>query len=207
MIISLIGMSNCGKSHWSKKLEAESGYVRLCCDDMIADQLSELLPDVNINDMDEFAAWMGMPYEFGYAEREAAYLAAEETALYKVMDHARGEKVVIDTTGSVIYLSEKALRLLSQMSTVAYLGATDKQLQEMTELFFQNPKPLVWSENFSIKPTETPEQSLKRSYPSLLTWRQGRYKMLADITIPYEHSHDPSYSVDKFLYDVLQHEK
>ncbi|NQV89300.1 MAG: hypothetical protein HQ488_03205 [Parcubacteria group bacterium] len=205
MIISLIGMSNCGKSHWSKKLESEQGYARLCCDDIIAGQLSDLLPNVEITDMDAFAAWMGMPYEFGYQEREAAYLSAEEAALFKVMDQARGENVVIDTTGSVIYLSEKVLRILKDISTVVYLEATDEQLTEMTELFFQNPKPLVWAENFSMEPTETQDQALRRCYPELLHWRQNRYKMLADRTLGYERTHGHSYSVDQLLYDVLQH--
>jgi len=206
MIISLIGMSNCGKSHWSKKLEAERGYERRCCDDLIAGQLNDLLPEVDITDMDAFAAWMGMPHEFGYAEREGAYLAGEEGALLEAVKVSQ-EDLVIDTTGSVIYLSENRLRHLKQISTVVYLSTTDDQVASMTEKFFACPKPLVWGECFDQRSVESNEQALRRCYPDLLRWRRERYKTLADVTIPYERSHDPSYSVDKFLYDVLQHKR
>ncbi len=199
MIISLIGMSNCGKSHWSKKLESEQGYMRLCCDDIIASQLSDLLPDVEITDMEAFAAWMGMPYEFGYQEREAAYLSAEEAALFKVMDQARGENVVIDTTGSVIYLSEKALRILKEISTVVYLEATDDQLVEMTELFFKNPKPLVWGDGFSKDQSDSNEQALRRGYPDLLIHRSAQYLNLADKRVSYKRHRDPTLTTQAFL--------
>ena len=202
MIVSLIGMSNCGKSYWSKKLEGEHGFTRLCCDDMIADQLSDVLPDVQIQDMDAFAAWMGMPHEFGYAEREAAYLAGEQGALQNIIESIDESKdVVIDTTGSVIYLPETLLRKLRSVSTIIYLQTTGAQVKEMTEKFFQEPKPLVWGEGFSLNEDETHEQALRRCYPELLSWRQERYEQLADMTIEYKQSHSPEFSI----YDVLQH--
>ncbi len=206
MIISLIGMSNCGKSHWSKKLEQAFGFRRLSCDDMIAAQLSEVLPAVDITDMDAFAAWMGMPHEFGYQEREAAYLAGEEGALSRAIEQAQGD-TVIDTTGSAIYLSERVLRRLKQVSTIVYLAPDGNQIDQMTNHFFSCPKPLVWGDRFEQQAGETPEGALSRCYPDLLSHRISAYKILADIEIPYGKHRSPLFTEKDLHYEVLQHQR
>jgi hypothetical protein len=58
---------------------------------------------------------MGFPYQDGYQEREAQYLAYEKKVLAEILAEIRNEaldpqsKIVIDTTGSVIYTGEKCL--------------------------------------------------------------------------------------------------
>jgi shikimate kinase len=206
MIISLIGMSNVGKSFWSKRLEDEQGFIRMCCDDLIADELSDLLSGVDIRDMEAFAAWMGMPYEFGYQEREAAYLSAEHAALERAIESI-GTDMIIDTTGSVVYLPEALLRRLQEVSTVVYLMTTDNQLQTTTQNFLAHPKPLVWGQVFTRHAQESHEQALRRCYPELLHWRQSRYEALADVTIPHERRHDLHFTTKDLLHDVLQHQQ
>jgi shikimate kinase len=209
MIISLIGMSNVGKSYWAHKLQVEQGFHRICCDDLIAEKLSELLPDLDVHDMGAFAAWMGMPYEFGYEEREAVYLSIEKAVVEKTVaplfvKEGMGvvtSDLVIDTTGSMIYLPESLLQRLREVSTVVYLATTDEQMQEMTEKFFAHPKPLVWGRAFNRLVGEDEEQALRRCYPELLRWRQERYHAHADLTIPYHVSHDPAFDVYAFLLD------
>ena len=192
MILSLIGMSNVGKSYWAKKLEVEQGFKRFCCDDLIAEELMRRLSDVNLQNIDACAAWLGNPDEFGYRERVAAYLDCEEYSLVRAMECCVQETpVVIDTTGSLVYLPDSIQQKLAQHSTVVYLETTSQQIIEMTEKFHTHPKPLVWGEH--------------RSYPELLAWREKRYQALAQVTIPYDVSHDSDFTSEKFLYEILQH--
>jgi shikimate kinase len=206
MMISLIGMSNVGKSHWSKKLETEQGFTRVCCDDLIAERLSNLLIDVDLTDMDAFAAWMGMPYEFGYQQREAAYLSTEQSVLEQAME-SKEEKTIIDTTGSVIYLPEVVLHRLREVSTVVYLGVKDDQLEAMTQKFFAHPKPLVWGKVFTRHAHESAKQALRRCYPKLLSSRESEYEALGDVVIDYQTSHSSNFTSRDFLHDVLQHQQ
>lgn len=206
MILSLIGMSNAGKSYWAKRLETELGFERVCCDELIARRLREDLPRGAGEDVDALATWMGMPYDPGYREREAVYLAAEEAVLERVLATvSKRHNVAIDTTGSVVYLSVDVLERLRRVSMTVYLSIADAQLAEMTEMFFSHPKPLVWGQVFTLHAGETHDDALRRCYPELLRWRQDRYESLADVAIPFQRRHDPAYSTENFLHDVLQH--
>lgn len=215
MILSLIGMSNAGKSHWAKRLEAQQGFVRFCCDDLIANELQTQHPHRCLEDVDDLAAWMGMPHDPGYREREAAYLEAEQSVLESVLAsppllEGMGvvtRDMVIDTTGSVIYLSKDLLDRLRRVSTVIYLSTSDHYLADMTEEFFSTPKPLVWGQVLTLHSGESHEAALLRCYPELLRWRQARYEALADVTIPHEKRRHGSYSTDDFLHDVLQYQQ
>ena len=162
---------------------------------------------MDFRDIIALAAWMGMPYEFGFSEREAAYLSGEKAALEHVISHVGDENTVIDTTGSVVYLPKELLRRLKEISTVVYLVASDEQIVKMTETFFSTPKPLVWGQVFGLRSGENNEQALRRCYSELLRWRRDRYEALADMTIGYEKSHDSACTSDRFLYDVLQHQQ
>lgn len=207
MIISLIGMSNVGKSYWSKKLEAE-GFRRVCCDDLIAQTLQQS-QGLNLKDVDDLAAWMGMPFDPGYGEREAMYLAAEQATLEHALNELNGVDAVIDTTGSVIYLPESLLHRLGEVSTVVYLSTTDTHLEEMTNRFFAHPKPLVWGQVGlrAFLEGRSDETTLREYYPELLRWRQSRYEALAGVTIAYARRHDPHFNTRQFLHDVLQHQQ
>lgn len=206
MMLSLIGMSNVGKSYWSKRLEAEHGFARFSCDELITQQLAERFPEDALPNMDAFSSWLGMPYDEGYQDRQAIALheeyAATRTCLECAMEHTH---VVIDTTGSLVYLSPEILVDLKQKTTVVYLDAGEAQLNQMLNLFFQKPKPLIWGQigNREFQ-TETDHiLTLRRLYPTLLSWRRTRYEALADVTIPYEVSHDP----DVDLYALLLNEQ
>lgn len=207
MILSLIGMSNAGKSHWAKRLEAEQGFVRFCCDDLIANELQTQHPHRRLADVDDLATWMGMPFDPGYRERETAYVKAEEAVLGELLENIEADPSVIDTTGSVIYLSNDLLDRLRRVSTVVYLSTSDHHLADMTEAFFSNPKPLVWGQVLTLHSGESHEATLRRCYPELLRWRRARYEALADVTIQHEKRRHWSYSTDDFLHDVLQYQQ
>lgn len=202
MIVSLIGMSNVGKSHWAKRLEAECGFTRFCCDDLIAKSLSTSLPNWQGELVGDLAEWMGMPYESGYTQRESIYLRYEESVIGEVVEQVHAyENVVIDTTGSLIYLSPRTLERLKAVSTMVYLEAGSDQVVQMTNRFFQYPKPVVWGTLYLPQVGETQTDTLRRCYAELLCWRHEQYHVQANLTIPYEVSHNPTFALYAFLLD------
>lgn len=186
--ITLIGMSGLGKSYWSKALEAE-GFKRFCCDDMIADRLAESLNRPGGETID-LGKWMGFPYDSGYREREKAYLALEVEVLKEILAYLKsagnGERFVLDTTGSAPYAGASIMNQLSQCTTVIHLATSEAVLSEMLERYIQHPRPVLWGDRFTREPAETDNEALKRSYASLLAFREKLYKQYAHHTIPYE---------------------
>jgi shikimate kinase len=175
MILSLIGMSNVGKTHWSRKLEA-LGFVRYGCDDEIERVLG----------VDDLAAWMGFPDSPTYRAREKEYLDAEVSVMRSVLDRLDGiaVDVVIDTTGSVVYLGDGLLDELRARTKIVYLRASDGAVAAMAEKYFACPKPVVWGDAFIPSTDEARDETLRRCYPALLAWRDERYARLAHLTIP-----------------------
>ena len=83
MKLSLIAMSGSGKSYWSAKL-ARHGFRHFDCDRMIASKLGPALTraDGTVLTLGE---WMGFPYQPGYQQREAQYLAYEKEVLGEIL--------------------------------------------------------------------------------------------------------------------------
>jgi len=203
MRLSLVGMSGSGKSFWSKKL-LRWGFLRICCDDLIA---SRLVPDLGkgVDSVAVVGGWMGFPYETRYREREAAYLACEMEVMTELLERLEkseggtGERIVVDTTGSVIYVGEEILKKLRNLTTVVHL-ATPLEIQKlMFEAYVKKPRPILWREAFSKGSDEDNAQALARCYPQLLANREWRYEKLAHVTISYYHHHRAGFSVDEFL--------
>lgn len=186
MRIALVGMSNVGKSHWSKRFSEELGFHRLCCDDEIA---KAVLPEGQ-----NLASWLGMPTSDTYKIREKTYLETEERVLNMFLNRAYFSQTheLIDTTGSVIYLPEPLLHRLRQTCVVVYLAVNASHLHEMTRTFLAHPKPLLWMNHVS--------------YPELLASREMLYQKLAHVTIPFETHRHPSFSVKNFLYEISKYE-
>ncbi len=195
--IALIGMSGMGKTHWAQKL-AEEGFAHMCCDEMIAERIAGL-PSLHIHDL---AAWMGKPYEDGYAEREREYLRLEEEVTREALSRDNGNKVV-DTTGSVIYLPETLRAQLKEQSLVVYLQESPDRIAELFAEFVRNPKPVVWGDQFSQQEGESGEEALKRCYPSLLQFRSRQYAACADVTLPFSVARS-SASVHNFLEEIVK---
>lgn len=186
--LSLLGMSGVGKSFWAKKLEAR-GWLRIDCDGEIAARLGEL---ITIGPGEEpvraLGTWMGMPWTRGYREREAAYLTLEEQVTASALERAEeasahGTAVVIDCTGSVIYLPEPIVSRLAQHTRVVYLRTSDAHRDAMLARYLAEPKPVVWAASFTPREDEHGAQALPRLYAELLRYRDARYGALAHHTI------------------------
>lgn len=203
MRISLIGMSGSGKSHWSSRLVAE-GFCHFCCDDMIADRLlSELRgPDGAPMDLGE---WMGFPYDERYAERELKYLECEIQVLRDILRwmarHERepDEKVVIDTTGSVIYAGEAILSAIRKETTVVHLETPPEVRRTMLENYVGRPRPVLWRGMYRKRAHESSESALARCYPELLVHRERLYGQVAHLTVPYSLHREGGQGIGDFL--------
>jgi shikimate kinase len=204
MHLSLIGMSGSGKSHWSSEL-AEVGFLRFCCDEMIADKLApELIrSDGTALDLGE---WMGFPYEPQYKEREYKYLGCEIEVIGEILGYLQGSnpggKVVVDTTGSVIYTGKDMLERLKSSSTVVHLATPPEVKERMLRVYLNQPRPVLWRDVFYKKRGETNQTALARCYPRLLFSRQRLYEQLADVTIDYYVRNRKGFGVKDFLEEI-----
>jgi shikimate kinase len=204
MHLSLIGMSGSGKSHWSTEF-AEHGFLRFCCDDLIADKLAAELTRSDGTAMD-LGEWMGFPYEPQYKERESEYLACEIAVIGGVLDYLSGsnpeEKIVVDTTGSVIYAGEDILGKLRSTTTVVHLATPPEIKEKMLEVYVDQPRPVLWRDIFSKTPGETNEEALARCYSLLLLSRERLYGQHAHVTIDYYVRRREGFGVKDFLGEI-----
>ena len=204
MHLSLIGMSRSGKSHWSTKL-VERGFRRFCCDDLISDKLAPELSRGDGTAMD-LGEWMGFPYESQYKERESKYLACEIAVLGEIFDYLCGskpeEKVVVDTTGSIIYAGGDILGRLRSTTIVVHLATPPEIKEKMLQVYVDQPRPVLWRDIFSKQQGETNEEALARSYPLLLSSRERLYGKHAHVTIDYYLRRREGFGVKDLLGEI-----
>ena len=204
MIISLIGLSGCGKSTWAQRLVKERGFKRFCCDDMIEERLHSDLFSSGINGIRGVAFWMGQPYESYFAERQAKYLTREAGVVGEIvqtlaLSSSKDENIVIDTTGSFIYLDPALCHSLKKHSKMVYLQVADGDVPQMFRQYLADPKPVVWRDSFSQLPGESNIDALARCYPPLIESRMRRYESYADIVLPMAFADRANLSTDDFL--------
>jgi shikimate kinase len=207
--VSLIGMAGSGKSHWSKRL-AEHGFTRFCCDELIAEKLTTELAGTAGRPM-TMGEWMGFPYEAGYKEREARYLALEREVMAEIITYLEGhaespdENIVVDTTGSVIYTGNENLARLRLSTTVVYLPIEAEVRRQLLEAYTSNPHPMLWRGVFRKEPRETNKEALARCYPKLVLERERVYEKLSDVTINYHRRRGRGFEVHDFLNTVASY--
>lgn len=179
--IVLIGMSGVGKSHHSKKL-SKVGYKVFSIDDMIARALGE-------GDVHDVASYLGSPYEERYKENSKKYLELEEKFTKEALTYAKNnkdEKVVIDTTGSLVHLSKETLNELEGFSNVIFLDTDDTLMKQMIKQYLIDPKPVIWGELARDFTQENYREKLTYLYPLLLKSRKERYISLSKTKVPFK---------------------
>lgn len=206
MIISLIGMSGSGKSFWSKKLE-KKGYKRLCCDDLLEEELRKEFKILGHNGTKAVSKWMGQPFEPQYKENSNIYILAEEKAMRQVISLLKNQQddsanIVVDTTGSVIYLQDDILHELSTYTKIIYLKIPETKAKEMYALYLKDPKPVFWGDKFMKMNGEDNHDALARCYPNLLKYRAEQYENMAHITFDATALKDPSFTTEKFIKEI-----
>lgn len=194
MHITLIGMSNIGKSYWARRLVAEAGFELVDCDGLIEQKLGPELQAAGPAGTRGMAAWMGQPYEQHYAETSRKYRDAEVAVMQEVGARLKaktgGKPLIIDTTGSVIYVRDGDLEPLKSFTRIVYLEASKAHAETLFARYKLDPKPNIWLDHFRPLQGEAPGDALHRCYPELLASRARSYARLAHVTIPYEQHRD-----------------
>ncbi len=202
--VSLVGMSGVGKTYWSTRL-AEQDFERICCDDLIGEALSTELAARGLGtDLRSLATWKGLPNQEGYAEREQLQIASAQKVMDAVCERLReaSAPVVVDTSGSLVYVSDEALQNLRSLSKVVYIRIDKQKVEELFNDEVLYNRPLVWGNSFRQQKGESLQQAMRRSFRELLRWRAERYAQLAHVTLDYTQLHDEVKTTADFL-DLL----
>jgi shikimate kinase len=207
MVISLIGFSGCGKSHLARELVGQFGWRSICCDDLIEERIESELPAERLHGIRRVADWLGHPYDPGFAERQDIYFRAEQEVMSSVIPSlaaaAPDEHLVLDTTGSVIYVDSEVLRQIQALSHIVYLQIPPSDGQRMFEQYIAEPKPLIWRDVYQKRDDEDGEAALRRCYPLLIAERAKLYEQLADISVAASIS-DRNRLTPEFLLELLE---
>jgi len=203
MRIALIGMAGSGKSYWSKRLK-DVGFIRFCCDDMIAQRLRWEITQAGF-DEGAVAEWMGFPYEQHYRDRERRYLECERQVMEEILEQISENQIpsdsdiVIDTTGSVIYVGDDILRELRRYVNFVLLSTPPEVQERLLSDYISKPHPMVWRDFFDQRPGESPLHAMKRCYPRLFEARRILYEKYADLCIDYYERRSKGFDALEFI--------
>ncbi len=192
--IVLLGMSGVGKSFHSGNLKRK-GYKVFHIDDQIAKALGE-------KDVYDIASWLCQPYETKYKENSEIYLSLEDYFTLEALVYAENhpnEHIVIDTTGSFVYLSRATLDTLSRLNTSILLDSSEEVVERMIETYLREPKPVIWGEMADHFSEEGYLDEVKIFYPELLRKRRALYMLHAKKVIPFNEHKEPGWSLLRVL--------
>ena len=202
MHITIIGMSNVGKTRWSRQLANESGFEHMHCDAIIEQKLGVELTKLGYAGIEDVAKWMGQPYQPDYHETSKRYLHCEREVMLEVIEKLKTPQerpIVVDTTGSVIATGVDIADELRALTNVIYLEASPEHKTKLFERYIAEPKPVIWEHNFSHQTGESEFDALKRCYPEMLDNRAQRYKKMAHVTISCDALTEPNGNIDTLL--------
>ncbi len=206
MKITLLGMSGIGKTYWANQLE-QTGFQRFSVDDLIESKLGTELSVLGYEGIRDVAKWMGQPYEKQYPETSQIYLDFEQESVLELLSQLNTKSynrsnVVIDTTGSVIYLTDTVLRALSESTVMIYFHTPESAHKEMARQYLLDPKPVIWGDSYNQIQGETTIQAIARCYPKLLQDRTTKYKQLAKITLDYTQLRSSTMTVQDIIKQI-----
>jgi len=188
LILSFIGMSNIGKTYWSKKLQ-DIGFRHINCDDLVEQKLAPALKKLGYAGIHDVSKWMGQPYDKRYFANQHQYLSCEKEVMEEIFAEIKNSNkgnIIIDTTGSIIHTGQNIIEKLKQYSLVIYLAASEEMMEAMFKKYREEPKPLVFGDIYNQAQNETQLQALSRCYRQLLNLRGVLYTDCADVVIPQE---------------------
>lgn len=200
LILSLIGMSNIGKTYWSKKLH-NVGFKHINCDDLIEAKLASILKKLGYSGVEDVSRWMGQPYDDRFVVNQNKYLSFEREVMDKIFEQVKNgnlNNTVIDTTGSVTQTGKSLCEKLKQYSMVINIEASENMKEKMFKQYLEEPKPVVFGDVYSQGEGETNIQALSRCYRKLLDLRSTLYAECADVIIPRE-AIEKNMSIHEFI--------
>ena len=205
MQLGFIGMSGVGKTYWSRRL-AGAGFRRLDCDALLATRM-RAAGRTTLWNLEDLGAWLGMPYEAGYPEREAQYIRYEVEILEGILAeraHTAGpaDNLVVDMSGSAIYAGAALFARLRRFLTIVYLEITPAVHEQMLQTYLARPLSLIWR-GVEHPPGQTfrPE-TIGADYRRLIAFRESLYAAFCDVRIPYAVHRRPDWPVAALLAQV-----
>ncbi|MBI2415170.1 MAG: hypothetical protein HYV33_00715 [Candidatus Kerfeldbacteria bacterium] len=188
LILSFIGMSNIGKTYWSKKLQ-DLGFRHINCDDLIEKKLTPVLKELEYSGIEDVSRWMGQPYEEKFFANQHKYVSFEKEVMEEIFSEIKNinnRNIIIDTTGSVVHTGKNITEKLKQYSMVIYIAGSEDMKEEMFKKYMEKPKPVVFGDVYNQEQSGTQLQALSRCYRKLLNLRSALYAQCADVVIPRE---------------------
>ncbi|MDP2585939.1 MAG: shikimate kinase [Candidatus Levybacteria bacterium] len=205
LMLSFVGMSNIGKTYWSKKLHS-IGLRHFSCDDLIEAKLGPILNELGYAGIEDVSRWMGQPYDQKFETNQQKYLSLEQEVMEDIFAQVKNGKkqnTVIDTTGSVIHTNRNICDRLKQYSMVVYIEAPESMQEKMFKQYIKEPKPVVFGDIYNPQDNETETQTLSRCYRELLIFRSTLYSKCADVIIPRE-AIEKNMNVQQFISLIKQ---
>ena len=158
MRYAFIGMSNIGKTYWSKRVAAELKIEHINCDALIEKKIGGELEQQGFHGSRSLAEWMGQPFDTQYKANSERYTAHEQAVMRASLDRLKTKKnvsAVIDTTGSVIYTGADILADLRTETRVIYLEASEAYIEDLFRRYIAHPKPVIWHNHYRPQVEET----------------------------------------------------
>jgi hypothetical protein len=196
-------MSQVGKSTLAPRF-VPYGYELFSVDAIIEDRLKQILEPLGLSGTRGLAEWMGQPGDKRYRANSATYIRLEtEIMLDAVKRMESGQRLVLDTTGSVINLNPELLRRFKSVARILHLRATPEIQHLLYELYKEEPKPVVWSRGvYRRRKDESPTLARKRCYPRLLSKRVVLYDELAHEAVDYTLIRQSNFDMPQ-VFDLL----
>ena len=91
LAITMIGMSNIGKTYWAKQL-AQKGFDHIICDDFIEAKLGPELQELGHKGIQDVSKWMGQPYDARFELNQEKYLRHEIEVMQEILRDLLNEK-------------------------------------------------------------------------------------------------------------------
>ena len=83
------------------------------------------------------------------------------------------------------------------------LRLPEEKHEQLFENFINDPKPVIWEGKFMPRKGETLQNTQRRCYKELLSYRNERYCLIADNVLDYSFHHSPDREVDELL-DMME---
>jgi hypothetical protein len=96
----------------------------------------------------------------------------------KLIENSQNKKIVVDTTGSIVHLPLYYLKKLSSVAKIVYLKIEKQAVKKMIDLYFNNPKPVIWGNFFKEEKTKVQLKILKKIIRAFLTFVKNVIKNL-----------------------------
>lgn len=199
MILTFIGFSGSGKSHYSKELKELHNWNRLDCDTLILHELNKR-EGIKLLSLPEIATWHGAPNDPDFPRRDSLLLEIEHDVMLQLLSTIEKSKnMVVDTSGSFVLLPEETIIKFKKISKLIYLKYQEEDIKQMVAQYFKDPKPVIWQHLYQPLLGEDSLESIKRCYVNLVNYRRKLYEKYADITVSISFKDRKNFNIENIL--------